>query len=121
MKFVLILLLVILVSVAVHAQETCNEGDRRVCGTDTGVCESGRVVCKDGKWVECVGCKGPISEIDICGNRIDDNCDGEVDENCFPWISLVFLGMGFLFIGIGLYYMQKEKGERFIPETLGKD
>jgi len=122
MRLVLIISLCItlLLTAGVHAQETCREGDRRECGLIEGVCEPGRSICKDGKWVECKGSVGP-SETDICGNRVDDNCDGTIDENCFPWVSLVFVGMGILFIGVGLYYMQRERGERFIPESLGKD
>ncbi len=121
LAFFVLLCMIIFFTFNVQAQEVCNEGDRRRCGTDVGVCETGIAVCKGGKWVECVGCKGPISEIDICGNGIDDDCDGEVDEGCFPWISLILVGLGILFIGIGLYYMQKGKGERILREGLGKD
>jgi len=122
MKFAFFVLLftIILMPVA-YAQEPCVEGTRRECGTDTGVCEKGIAVCREGRWVECVGCKGQISDFDICGNGIDDNCDGEVDENCLLWLSLILMGTGFLFIAIGIYYMQKERGERFITESLGKD
>ena len=122
MRFILITFCIIFLLMQTdHAQNFCEEGERRVCGTDIGVCESGRAVCKDGQWVECVGSKGPISENDVCGNGIDDNCNGEVDENCFPWVSFILVGLGILFIGIGLHYMQKEKGERIIRERLGKD
>jgi len=116
----LVCALVALATIA-YAQEPCVEGTRRECGSDTGVCKTGIAVCRDGKWVECVGCRGQISDVDICGNGVDDNCNGEVDENCFLWLSLILMGTGFLFIGVGLYYMHREKGERFMPESLGKD
>jgi len=77
-------------------------------------------VCRNGVWGECEKAKGP-RENEICGNRLDDDCDGEVDEGCFPWVSLVLVGTGVLFIGIGLYYMQRDKGERILTEGLGKD
>lgn len=105
----------------VHAQPYCKEGDRRICGSDVGVCEAGRSLCKDGLWQECTGSRGPDSYVDVCGNGLDDNCDGQTDENCFPWTSFVLVGMGLLFIGIGLYYMQRGKGERMASEGLAKD
>ncbi len=117
-------IMLILTASVVHAQEElyCEEGERRLCGIDTGVCESGRAVCKNGEWVECKGLKKPVSEADICGNGIDDNCNGEVDENCFPWLSFILVGLGIFFIGIGLYYMQKDRGGgRIISEDLAKD
>lgn len=127
-------IMLIIAASAAHAQDyvppqlvgqeeppCCDEGERRRCGIDVGVCESGRAVCKEGEWVECVGSVGPIAEVDVCFNGIDDNCNGEVDENCFPWISLILVGIGILFIGIGLYYMQKEKGERIVSEGISKD
>ena len=127
MKLALIVslcIMLILTAAVAHAQEEppcCEEGERRVCGVDTGVCQSGRAVCKNGEWVECKGLQGPASETDICGNGIDDNCNGEVDENCFPWLSFILVGLGIFFIGIGLYYMQKERGGRIISEGLAKD
>ena len=46
------------------------------CGTDTGECQPGRNVCRDGALV-CEGAVDPIAE--IC-NALDDDCDGAVDE-----------------------------------------
>ncbi|MEE9323019.1 MAG: hypothetical protein V3U72_00590 [Candidatus Aenigmarchaeota archaeon] len=112
---------VIFLSVTVHAQEYCKDGEKRVCGTDMGVCESGRSVCEGGKWVGCEGRKGPVSGIDICGNGMDDDCNGEIDEGCLPWASFILVGLVIFFIGIGLYYTQKGEGGRIITEGLGKD
>ncbi|MBX3251144.1 MAG: putative metal-binding motif-containing protein [Myxococcales bacterium] len=48
-----------------------------VCGTDEGVCESGRTACIGGREV-CVGGVRPARE--VCGNGLDDDCNGTVDE-----------------------------------------
>lgn len=116
-----VLACLLVLSAVAAGEEYCNEGERRVCGTDTGVCETGRSICINGIWVDCEGGKGPDSLTEKCGNGLDDNCDGTIDEGCFPWFSMVLLGMGLLFIGIGLYYMQRGRGERVISEGLAKD
>ena len=109
--------------ISINIVSACEDGQRRLCGTDVGVCKHGISICKNGTWSECEGAKMPTSYKDICGNHLDDNCDGEVDEDCFPWVSLVLIGFGLLFISIGLYYMQKEKTskDRIFSEGLGKD
>jgi len=122
MKFAFIalaLFLVIILAFPASAQD-CREGERRLCGSDVGVCEAGRSICKEGKWSECEDAVVPM-ESEVCGNSLDDNCDGAIDENCFPWLSFVLVGMGMLFIGIGMYYMQRGKGERMLREGVGKD
>lgn len=120
MRLVLALIIVFLVvAPSVRAQD-CEEGVRRICGTEVGICEPGRSTCRDGKWSECEGGRGPDYS-DECGNGLDDDCDGETDENCFPWVSFVLVGGGLLFIGIGLIYIQHSKGERMVSEGLAKD
>lgn len=66
---------------------TCKEGQIKQCyaGAKTthldGLCKAGMMVCtKEGIWGECKGSIEPIKE--ICNNQKDDNCDGEIDENC---------------------------------------
>ena len=62
---------------------TCTPGETRPCyegpsGTDgVGACKAGVATCvEDGTdWSECVGQVVPGPE--ICGNGIDENCDGE--------------------------------------------
>ncbi|MBK06267.1 MAG: hypothetical protein CL920_28230 [Deltaproteobacteria bacterium] len=44
-----------------------------------GLCRPGQSACVNGKWGECKGETLPATE--AC-NRIDDNCDGQVDEGC---------------------------------------
>jgi len=146
-----VLLILILVPF-VEGQE-CESGQMRPCGSDIGVCETGLRTCTEGEWSECLGEKKPTLNIDICGDGLDDNCDGTIDEGCeeanetcynnkhdlgekgmdcggkcpkkcyfFPWVEITLIGVAMFFIGLGLYYMQREKGKRFVvSESLGKD
>jgi hypothetical protein len=70
--------------------ETCNNKDddcdslkdeflTQQCGiTDVGVCQYGTQTCSNGTWGSCQGAINPITE--VCGNNLDDDCDGQVDE-----------------------------------------
>ncbi|MBP5592454.1 hypothetical protein J6Y50_11465 [bacterium] len=72
---------------------TCTPGETRPCyegpsGTDgVGTCKAGIATCvEDGTdWSECVGQVLPGPE--ICGNGIDENCDGEdmTEENAVDY------------------------------------
>jgi hypothetical protein len=56
----------------------CVTGTMRACGTDTGACQAGSQTCDaSGSWGTCMGAIGPTPE--VC-NRMDDDCDGMVDE-----------------------------------------
>lgn len=150
---VLLVLLMISIIIPFTQGQECVSGDTRPCGSDTGVCETGLRTCIRGKWSACIGEKKPTSNIDICDNGLDDNCDGNVDEDCsdvnatcynnqhdlgeegvdcggkcprkclvFPWVEITLAGIGILFLGLGLYYMEKEKGKRIIiSESIAKD
>ncbi|NIP40912.1 MAG: hypothetical protein GTN39_05330 [Candidatus Aenigmarchaeota archaeon] len=144
-KFIPLIVLLVLMPVTVVQGQECTSGDTRPCGSDLGVCETGLRTCIGGKWSECVGEKRPTSNIDVCDNGLDDNCDGETDEDCFdvnetcynkkhdlgeertdcggkcpktcyffPWVEVTLIGVAMFFIGLGLYYMQREKGKRLI-------
>ena len=62
---------------------SCTPGETMPCyegpsGTqDVGICKSGVATCvEDGSdWSECVG--QVLPDVEICGNGIDENCDGE--------------------------------------------
>jgi hypothetical protein len=58
----------------------CLDGESRDCGTATGVCELGSQICVTGHWDACKG--GILPAEEVCGNSLDDNCDGLTDEKC---------------------------------------
>lgn len=65
---------------------SCTSGEQRSCyegpgGTEgVGPCVAGTQTCgADGVWGACGGQVTPKSE--ICGNGVDDNCSGQVDED----------------------------------------
>lgn len=62
----------------------CTDGDTMPCGTDQGACEAGTTTCSNGVWGACIGYTGPTAE--ICGNLIDENCNGIADDPgvCLP-------------------------------------
>ncbi|MCK4473936.1 DUF5011 domain-containing protein [Candidatus Parcubacteria bacterium] len=51
-----------------------------VAGKDIGQCRLSITECIDGQMVQTQTEIGPIDE--ICGDGIDNNCDGETDEGC---------------------------------------
>ncbi len=56
----------------------CEEGETRSCGTsDIPPCQLGTQTCMNGSWGACQGSIEPTPE--TC-NRLDDNCDGIVDN-----------------------------------------
>ena len=58
----------------------CIDGDTRPCGTDIGACQYGISTCENGDWSECRG--GVKPSVEICSDNLDNDCDGEVDEDC---------------------------------------
>jgi hypothetical protein len=66
--------------------ERCTAGKTKACytgaaGTEgVGACHGGTITCgSDNHWGACQGQQTPIGE--ICGNSIDDDCNGQVDED----------------------------------------
>jgi MYXO-CTERM domain-containing protein len=57
----------------------CYSGPRYTLGV--GPCAEGLRTCVAGQWSACEGQVTP--GIEYC-NRVDDNCDGTVDEDCIP-------------------------------------
>lgn len=60
-----------------NASATCIEGDCRL-----GACKAGYVDKDKNPWNGCEYSCTKTSATEVCGNRLDDNCDGEVDEGC---------------------------------------
>ena len=65
---------------------TCTPGDTHACydgssGTENiGPCKGGTVTCgATGTWGACMGEVRPTGE--VCGDNIDNNCNGQIDEN----------------------------------------
>ena len=58
----------------------CKPGETRVCGSDVGECRLGKEICQaNGTWSPCVGQIGPSTE--LCDGK-DNDCDGQVDNDC---------------------------------------
>ncbi|QDG53122.1 hypothetical protein FIV42_20965 [Persicimonas caeni] len=55
------------------------------CTVGQGACENtGVYVCtQDGSGTECDAIPGSPATTDTCGDGIDNNCDGQVDEGCY--------------------------------------
>jgi hypothetical protein len=45
-----------------------------------GACQDGTRECDGEEWGSCEGAVVPIGE--VCGDEVDNDCDGEVDEGC---------------------------------------
>ncbi|GEM_PF-1228155 len=60
----------------------CEPGETRVCGTNIGICRKGTETCgDDSKWSGI--CRNSIEPTEeVCFNHADDDCDGEIDEDC---------------------------------------
>lgn len=60
----------------------CINTHTQPCGEDEGACAFGTQTCVDGAWGACEGGVGPTDE--ICGNGVDEDCDGTPDNGCGP-------------------------------------
>src|SRR5690349_14141665 len=62
----------------VGATQACYSGAAGTSGV--GPCKGGTQTCgSDGTWGACSGEVAPKGE--VCGNSVDDNCNGAVDED----------------------------------------
>ena len=71
--------------VGVTAANGCTPRAAQTCSAGVGVClRTGVYRCKaDGSGSECsVTAGSPTSPVEICGNGLDDDCNGLVDDGC---------------------------------------
>ena len=58
---------------------SCNDGAKKNCGTDVGICEFGKVTCIGGEWsTTCEGGKTPDKR--DCTSSDDNDCDSFADN-----------------------------------------
>lgn len=91
---------IILLSFPLQAgAQFCHANETKPCPS-IGICNGSARLCIDGAWGDCEG--GVQSEkYEICGNGLDDNCNGLVDECESPWLLMVGAGI-FLLVMMGL-------------------
>ncbi|PIV46672.1 MAG: hypothetical protein COS22_00125, partial [Candidatus Huberarchaeum crystalense] len=66
-----------------NACTTCNciTGQTQDCPLQQGVCAGAQQTCTQGVWDIC-DYGSDYSETEICGDNLDNNCNGEIDEGC---------------------------------------
>jgi len=69
----------------------CQDGETKPCGSNIGACKSGKQLCSGGAWRPCDLEEYPRPE--ICGDGIDDDCNGVVDD-CGDPLPLILVGVG---------------------------
>src|SRR3989339_9131 len=64
----------------------CINGTTQNCGSNVGECQQGTQTCVSGAWSPI--CAGEITpKAEICGNGLDEDCDGTSDEGCVDVID----------------------------------
>ncbi len=58
----------------------CTTGQKQSCGLGVGICGTGHQDCINSTWSVCLNVTQPQTE--KCGDLLDNDCDGSVDENC---------------------------------------
>lgn len=95
MKKLLPLVLLTFIFSIQFAESQCLQGEVRPCSMDVGICKRGAQKCIDNEFTECTGV---VPEIEVCGNGLDDNCNGLVDECVFGFWPFLIIGVVMLFL-----------------------
>lgn len=70
--------------------QTCETGHTRPCYTgpfdteNVGICEAGTERCIGGSWTGECRLQSLPEDAEICGNELDDDCNGTIDDGCEP-------------------------------------
>ncbi len=60
-------------------ETACTAPDFQICGSNIGICFKGKKTCQsDGTWSEC---DAVLPETELCGDSLDNDCDGLTDES----------------------------------------
>ncbi len=68
----------------------CTDGDVRPCESRAGICSDGMHECVNGEWAPCTV---QPQEFEVCGNGLDDNCNGLTDE-CVSSLGPILIVLG---------------------------
>ena len=96
----------------------CTPGaqDSRQCGlTDVGECSYGTQTryCLQGTWGDWGACTGAVDPVEeVCGDELDNNCDGTIDDGCRKSVPVMgnsmFILLGAATLMLGLYGFKKQ-------------
>src|SRR5688572_27656684 len=68
------------------AVQACSSGESRACypgpasEPGVGACRAGMEQCVNGEWSACSGAQTSTTE--SCGDMIDNDCNGDIDNGC---------------------------------------
>jgi hypothetical protein len=87
----------------VRAQDNlpmCITGAQRECGlNNVGECKMGLRRCVNGEWGEC-DATFPVEE--ICNDKLDNDCNGLIDDCGSSTFSILLIGSGFALLLVAL-------------------
>jgi hypothetical protein len=102
-SFLLAVLMFLAMAAGAFAQiniAPCRDGDTRPCGSSVGACEKGTSTCDGGMWGQCLG--GVTAVEENCGDGIDNDCNGLVDDCGFNTVSVILIGSGLVLLVVAL-------------------
>jgi hypothetical protein len=79
----------------------CRDGETRPCGSSVGICEKGVTTCSQKLWGDCEG--GVKAGDEDCGDGLDNDCNGLVDDCGFNTVSIILIGSGCMLLLVALF------------------